>query len=96
MTLNYKNLDPLLHAPLRLSIVSALVARGKLDFNELKDTTEATKGNLSVQLKKLKEAGYINIIKGFKNNYQHTLVEITEKGLDAFEQYVETIRKYIG
>ncbi len=91
----YKDLNPLLHSPLRLAVISFLVSHSSSDFNELKDITKATSGNLSVQLKKLEQAGYIKIVKGFKNNYPHTSVEITPKGLDAFEEYVEAIKKYI-
>ncbi len=68
----YKELDPILHSPLRLAIVSLLMKEGELDFNTLKDKTGATSGNISVQLKKLEEAGYIEIEKSFRNNYPHT------------------------
>ena len=91
----YKNLNPILHSQLRLAIISFLVSNEKSDFNELKEITDATSGNISVQLKKLQEAGYIKITKGFKNNYQHTLIEITDKGIDAFEDYVEAIKQYL-
>ncbi|MCF6240941.1 MAG: transcriptional regulator [Bacteroidales bacterium] len=92
----YKKLNPILHSELRLAIVSFLVSKGKSDFNELKELTNATSGNLSVQLKKLEKEEYISITKGFLNNYQHTVIEITEKGLDAFEEYVNAIKKYLG
>ncbi len=91
----FKNLNPLLHSQLRLAIISYLVSNGKSNFNELKDITKATSGNLSVQLKKLENATYISIKKGFKNNYQHTSIEITKKGIDAFEEYVNAIKEYL-
>ncbi len=91
----FKKLNPILHSQLRLAIMSFLVSNGKSDFNELKEITKATSGNLSVQLKKLEKSGYIKITKGFKNNYQHTTIEITEKGIDAFEEYVEAIKGYL-
>jgi len=91
----YKKLNPLLHSQLRLAIVSFLVSNGKTDFNELKKVTQATSGNISVQLKKLQDAGYITITKSFLNNYPHTTVEITPKGVDAFEEYVEAIKDYL-
>ncbi len=91
----FKNLNPLLHSQLRLSIISYLVSNGKSDFNELKDITKATSGNISVQLKKLEKENYIRITKGFLNNYQHTSVEITNTGIDAFEEYVKAIKQYI-
>ena len=91
----FKNLNPLLHSQLRLSIISYLVSNCKSDFNELKDITKATSGNISVQLKKLQKAKYITITKGFLNNYQHTSIEITNTGIDAFEEYVKAIKQYI-
>jgi predicted transcriptional regulator len=91
----YKELNPILHSQLRLAIVSLLITNGKSDFNEIKDITKATAGNISVQLKKLESAKYINISKGFLNNYQHTSIEITQAGIKAFEEYVETIKQYL-
>ncbi len=94
--MKFKELNPLLHSPLRLAIMSFLVANGKTDFKTLQAETGATPGNLSVQLRKLEEAGYIKIKKTFKNNYQHTIITITEVGLDAFDQYVSTLQQYIS
>jgi predicted transcriptional regulator len=91
----YKDLDPLLHSQLRLAIISLLITRDEVDFNFIKDTTNATSGNISIQIKKLQNAGYIKVIKSFKNNYQNTSLKITEKGIKAFENYVETLKKYI-
>jgi len=91
----FKKLNPLLHSELRLAIVSFLVSNGKTDFNELKKVTQATSGNISVQLKKLQDAGYIVITKGFLNNYPHTTVGITPTGIDAFEEYVKAINEYL-
>ncbi len=91
----YKDLNPILHSQLRLAIVSLLIAHGDVDFNYIKENTHATSGNISVQIKKLQQAGYVEVIKSFKNNYQHTKLRITDKGLEAFEEYVESLRKYI-
>jgi DNA-binding MarR family transcriptional regulator len=91
----YKNLNPLLHSQLRLAIISYLISNGKSDFNELKEITKATSGNISVQLKKLEKENYITITKGFLNNYQHTSIEITKAGIDAFEEYVNAIKGYL-
>lgn len=92
----FKDLNPILHAQLRLSVMSHLVSYQEADFNALKEATGATSGNLSVQIKKLEKAEYVKITKGFKNNYQHTLVAITAKGLDAFEEYVNALKQYIN
>ena len=91
----FENLNPILHSQLRLSIISFLVTNGKSDFNEIKEITKATSGNISVQLKKLEKAGYITISKGFLNNYQHTSIKITNTGIEAFEEYVEAIKQYL-
>lgn len=91
----YKNLDPLLHSQLRLTIVSLLMTRDEVDFNQIKDITNATSGNISVQIKKLQEAGYIEVVKSFKNNYQNTSITMTGKGIKAFENYVESLNEYI-
>jgi len=92
----YKELDPILHSPLRLAIISLLVKEGEFDFNSLKEKTGATSGNISVQLKKLEEAGYITIEKSYRNNYPHTGVSISKKGLTAFEEYINSLKEYLG
>lgn len=91
----YKDLDPILHAQLRLKIISHLVKHQTSDFKELKALTGANAGNVSIQLNKLADAGYVLVQKGFKNNYQHTSVSLTDAGLAAFETYVATLRQYI-
>ena len=91
----YKDLDPLLHSQLRLAIISLLMVHEEVDFNQIKDITNATSGNISVQIKKFQDAGYIDVIKSFKNNYQNTSLRITNKGIKAFEDYVENLKQYI-
>ena len=90
----FKDLDPLLHAQLRLKIMAHLVKVQTSDFKELRKLTGANSGNVSIQLGKLEKAGYLLIVKGFKDNYQHTSVELTDKGLAAFETYVEALKTY--
>jgi DNA-binding transcriptional ArsR family regulator len=84
-----------LHNQLRLAIVSLLVSLDQADFTFLLDRTGATRGNLSVQLSKLKEAGYLEIIKGYKNNYPSTTCKLTPAGIKAFEVYVKAIKEYL-
>ena len=91
----YKDLDPLLHSQLRLAIISMLVAAKKVEFMHIKKETQAAAGNISIQIKKLQEAGYINVEKTFMNNYPKTMLSITEKGVKAFESYVNDLKKYI-
>ena len=92
----FKKLDPLLHSELRLAVMSVLVNLEEADFVYLREATGATAGNLSVQLDKLSEAGYITIEKGFKGKKPQTLCRISPIGLQAFADYVEAIRSYLG
>ena len=69
----FKDLDPMLHSQLRLAIISLLMRENEAEFTALKDRTQASAGNLSVQINKLREAGYIEVIKDFKDNYPHTI-----------------------
>ncbi len=91
----FKDLDPILHSQLRLAIVSILVQVEKAEFNYLKDETGASSGNLSVQINKLKEAGYIEVTKKFKGNYPQTICKISVKGKDKFAEYVQAISSYL-
>jgi DNA-binding MarR family transcriptional regulator len=92
----YNDLDPLLHSQLRLAIISMLVTSEKMDFTYIQSETKAAAGNISIQIKKLEEAGYIKVEKSFKNNYPNTMISITEKGVRAFESYVNNLKKYIN
>lgn len=91
----FKDLDPLLHSQLRLAIISLLVGLEEAEFVYLKEKTNTSAGNLSLQLDKLKKAGYITVTKGFKGNYPVTSCKITQEGMQAFERYVHNIKKYI-
>jgi DNA-binding transcriptional ArsR family regulator len=90
-----KPLDPLLHSQLRLAIMSLLIGLDSAEFNFLLKETGASKGNLSVQLKKLEKAKYIEIKKSFRNNYPLTTVSITLVGIQAFNEYVSAIKEYL-
>jgi len=91
----FKDLDPLLHSQLRLAIISILATVESADFNYLKEQTQATSGNLSVQINKLKEAGYIEVKKKFRGNYPHTICKITKLGIRKFNEYVEALEDYL-
>jgi len=91
----YQALDQILNAPVRLAVVSILMKVEKADFVYLKDRTQTTQGNLSHQIKKLKEAGYVRVKKSFQNNYPKTELSLTPKGKDAFEKYVEQMKKFL-
>ncbi|MFZ4057953.1 MAG: winged helix-turn-helix domain-containing protein [Ferruginibacter sp.] len=92
----FKELDPILHAQLRLAVMSLLISVKEAEFTFLREKTNSTAGNLSVQLGKLKDAGYIEITKQFKDNYPQTNCKITIKGIDAFEQYVIALKAYMN
>lgn len=94
--MEFKELDPILHSQLRLAVVSLLIGVREAEFTFLKEKTNATAGNLSVQINKLKEAGYLDVIKQFNNNYPQTICKITKKGIDAFEDYVNALQSYMN
>ena len=92
----FRELDPLLHSQLRLAIISLLVGLDEADFVYLKERTEATAGNLSVQIDKLSQAGYIEVEKGFEGKRPRTVCRITAQGRKAFVQYVDALKDYIS
>ena len=92
----FKELDPLLHSQLRLAVMSILLSVEEADFVYLKEKTEATAGNLSVQIDKLSEAGYIKVEKSFVGKKPRTTCQITSEGKQAFENYVEALKSYIS
>lgn len=91
-----KELNPLLHSQLRLAIMSILMNVVEADFVYLKEKTDATAGNLSVQLDKLSSAGYISVEKGFAGKKPRTVCKITNEGCTAFEEYVEALKEYLN
>jgi DNA-binding transcriptional ArsR family regulator len=92
----FKELDPILHSQLRLAVVSLLISVKEAEFTFLKEKTNSTAGNLSVQINKLKDAGYIDVSKQFSNNYPQTICKITTAGIDAFELYVKALQTYMN
>ncbi len=92
----FKELDPVLHSPLRLAVMSLLISVKQAEFTWLKEKTESTAGNLSIQLGKLKDAGYIKIEKTFRDNYPLTTCRITRQGAKAFDAYVKALQQYIN
>ncbi|HEY0740743.1 MAG TPA: transcriptional regulator [Chryseosolibacter sp.] len=92
----FKDLDPLLHSQLRLAIMSLLMTLESAEFTYLKEKTNSTAGNLSVQLDKLSDAGYIHVEKSFKGKKPLTTCKVTPKGIKAFEDYVTALKQYIN
>lgn len=91
----FKELDPILHSQLRLAVMSLLIAVKEAEFTFIREKTNATAGNLSVQIQKLKDAGYVDVAKQFKDNYPLTTCKITKKGITAFEDYVKALQEYL-
>lgn len=91
----FPKLDPLLHSELRLAVMSILAGVESADFSFIKKQTDATSGNLSVQIDKLSAAGYISVEKGFKGKMPCTTCRITDAGRDAFDKYVKALREYL-
>jgi DNA-binding MarR family transcriptional regulator len=92
----FKDLDPILHSQLRLAVISILITVKEAEFTYLRENTNSTAGNLSVQINKLKEAGYIDVAKSFKDNYPQTICKITPQGIQAFEEYVKDLQTYLN
>ncbi len=90
----FKELDPLLHSQLRLAIMSILISVVEADFLYIKEKTNATAGNLSVQIEKLSQANYISVEKTFKGKKPQTICRITDTGKEAFAKYVEDLKTY--
>ena len=91
----FKELDPILHSQLRLAVISLLISVKEAEFTFIKEKTNSTAGNLSVQINKLKDAGYIEVLKQFKDNYPQTICKITPQGIKAFEIYVKNLQSYL-
>ena len=92
----FKDLDPILHSQLRLAVMSLLISVKEAEFTFLKEKTNSSAGNLSVQIQKLKDAGYIDVVKQFKDNYPQTIYKITNTAIQAFEDYVDNLKSYLG
>lgn len=92
----FEELDPILHSQLRLALMSLLIGVKEAEFTFLKEKTNSTAGNLSVQINKLKDAGYIDVVKQFKENYPQTICKITRQGIEAFEKYVNALHTYVN
>jgi DNA-binding MarR family transcriptional regulator len=89
-------IDEVIHGRLRLGVMAYLVNAEVADFNELKALLEVTQGNLSVQLRKLEDAKYVAIEKGFLGRKPRTRIRITTTGRKAFAAYLDALGKLIG
>jgi DNA-binding transcriptional ArsR family regulator len=92
----FKELDPILHSQLRLAVISLLAGTEAAEFTYIREQTGATSGNLSIQITKLKDAGYIDVTKKFRNNYPQTLCRLTPLGKQKFLEYVNALKDYLN
>lgn len=91
-----KELNPIIHSQLRLSILSILMSVEESDFMYIKQKTQATMGNLSVQITKLEESGYISVEKTFQGKRPRTVCRMTDTGRKAFLEYVQALKAYVA
>lgn len=87
--------DPLVHQPSRSVILAILAATRSADFLYLQRESGLTKGNLTVHLSKLEDAGYIRIEKAYRGKVPRTLCSITDEGREAFETYRQQLKQFI-
>jgi DNA-binding MarR family transcriptional regulator len=92
---NIDALDDVIHGRLRLGVMAYLSTAGSADFTHLKGKLQATDGNLSVQLRKLEDAAYVRIEKGFNGKKPQTTIFLTDAGRAAFIAYLEAMRRLV-
>lgn len=90
------DIDRNIHAPARLKIMACLAIVEKADFTYLMIQTGLTRGNLSPNLRKLEEAGYLTIQKEFVDRIPRTIIQLTKKGRDALETYRESMQSVLS
>ena len=93
---NIEALDDIIHGRLRLGVMAFLSTAGSAEFTGLKSRLQASDGNLSVQLRKLEEAGYVTIDKAFVGKKPQTTVTLTATGRAAYIGYLDAMKKLIG
>ena len=88
-------IDPIIHSLTRLKILALLSVVERADFTFLLNQTGLTRGNLSVNLRKLEEAGYVQIEKDFVDRIPRTLIRLTAEGREAIQTYREMMRQVV-
>lgn len=92
---DYQQIDDVIHSRIRLAIMSVLITVEEIEFTPLRNLVKTTDGNLSVNLKKLEEAGYIKVTKEFINRKPVTSYALNQNGRKAFSAYIENLEKLI-
>lgn len=93
---DYNEIDDIIHARIRLAIMTILLARGKTDFATLKKQTKTSDGNLSTHLRKLEDAGYIVVEKSFVDRKPFTIYWVSNDGKKAYAKYIATIERLVS
>lgn len=89
-------IDPLVHSPARLMVLTYLYVVDSIDFVYLKRVTGLSWGNLSTHLTKLEDAGYVKIVKTFQEKKPNTMISLTEQGRNAFREYKDGMQDVLG
>lgn len=92
---DYQQIDDLIHSRIRLAIMSVLISVDDAEFNFIKKQVNTTDGNLSVHLRKLEEAGYIDVKKEFEGRKPISRYNLTQKGRASFEAYINKLEELI-
>ena len=90
------DIDPLIHEPARLKIITYLTLVESADFVFLISRTGLTMGNFSTHMSKLQKAGYIDVQKSIRDNRSHTLLSLTETGKQAYDHYRKVMQGILG
>jgi DNA-binding MarR family transcriptional regulator len=91
-----EDIDPLIHSPARLRVMTYLYVVDSLDFVYLKRVTGMSWGNLSTHLTKLEEGGYVKLSKSFEDKKPKTMIELTLDGRNAFRRYKDDMQEALG
>jgi DNA-binding MarR family transcriptional regulator len=89
------DIDPIIHAPARLMVLTYLYVVDSVDYVFLMRLTGLTWGNLSTHLTKLEEAGYVAIEKEFQGKKPHSMIHLTDQGRDAFREYKTSMQQVL-
>lgn len=92
---DYHNIDDVLHSRIRTAVMAVLITVEEAEFTFIRDKIKATDGNLSVHIRKLEDSGYVNVIKKFVDRKPMSVYNLTEKGREAFNDYIKKLESLI-
>ncbi len=92
---DYRQFDPLIHSRIRLSVLAILVSVDDAEFTYLREQVKATDGNLGAHLRRLEEAGYLDVTKHFVDRKPLTRYRVTDTGREAFRTYVDSVEQLL-